>query len=480
MATYNQIGYGARGSDVEKLQEMLNKNGAQLNVDGIYGTKTQSAVEEYQRKNGLAANGIADEQTLGKIYDLSAAQSSVPQAVQTPAQTAAQTPSYRYDSKSDNVYQQAMKQLEAAKENRPTYAGTFDEQLQQIYDRIMNREDFTFDLNSDPAWQQMKNQHVQQGQMAMMDTMGQAAALTGGYGNTYAQRAGQQAYQQHLQTLTDQIPELYQMALNRYSQEGDRLREQFAMTGELAADEYGKYQDAEARYWQGVDRAQAEADTAYDRGQSAWYTEQQLQQQADDTAYARQQDAYTKQQNAYDRLASLITSTGYNPTQEELTAAGMSAAQAAAYTKYYNDQNTPKYTGRYVQSVTEDTYDNGGVATSAIKQMQEKIGVSADGKWGDESRKAAKEQYGIDDPAALYKHFVGLSFAADGKSYDSQERYKQAQKSISAIANDVNEMVAAGRSTKDIRAYINAARDDGLVSDVQYQSLMNLAKIAYH
>jgi hypothetical protein len=31
--------------------------------------------------------------------------------------------------------------------------------------------------------------------MAMMDTMGKAAGLTGGYGSPYAQQVGQQAYQ---------------------------------------------------------------------------------------------------------------------------------------------------------------------------------------------------------------------------------------------------------------------------------------------
>lgn len=363
---YTTLQYGSTGEEVKKLQEKLISDGYDLGTsgaDGIYGTKTQAAVQKYQKANSLTVDGIAGEQTLSKLYSTNAAvQSSAVQSVQTPVQTNVETPSYRYDSESDEVYQQALQQLQTAKENRPTYAGTYEQQLQEIYDRIMNREDFSFDLNGDPLWQQYKDQYVQQGQMAMMDAMGQAAALTGGYGNTYAQRAGQQAYQQYLQGLTDKIPELHELALNRYNQEGDRLNEQFALTGELAADEYSKYQDAETRYWQDVDRAQSEADTAYDRGQTAWYNELQLKQQADDTAY-------TKQQDAYDRLVNLITSTGYSPSEEELTAAGMSAAQAAAYAKYYNDQNTSTYAYSYSSDGTTEDAKTTKLSLDSVKEQ---------------------------------------------------------------------------------------------------------------
>jgi guanine deaminase len=57
---------------------------------------------------------------------------------------------------------------------------------------------------------------MQQGQQAMRDTMGQAAALTGGYGNTYAQQAGEQAYAAYLSRLNDVLPELYGEAYNRF------------------------------------------------------------------------------------------------------------------------------------------------------------------------------------------------------------------------------------------------------------------------
>ena len=334
MANYTTLRRGSTGNEVKKLQEKLGFTGA--DVDGIYGEKTEKAVRDYQEKNGLAKDGIAGSQTQGHMYETAAQTPAQSQTATAPATATAQTPVYRYEPEKDTVYQQALQQLQGAKENAPVYAGTFDEQLQQIYDKIMAREPFEYDLNGDALWKQYKDQYVQAGQMAMQDTVGQAAALTGGYGSSYAQNVGQQAYQGYLQKLNDLVPELYQLATNRYQQEGDQLSQQFAMTGQLQADEYAKYQDAQSQYWQNVDRAQAAADTAYSRGQDSWYTEQQLKQQADETAYGRQQDAYS-------RLVDLISSTGYTPSREELTAAGMSDGEAAAYLKYYNDQSAVRY-----------------------------------------------------------------------------------------------------------------------------------------
>ena len=77
--------------------------------------------------------------------------------------------------------------------------------------------------------------------MAMMDTLGQAATLTGGYGNSYAQGAGQQAYQSYLQGLNDKIPELYQLALERYDREGDRLYKGYTMLNEQEGQDYDRY-----------------------------------------------------------------------------------------------------------------------------------------------------------------------------------------------------------------------------------------------
>ena len=109
--------------------------------------------------------------------------------------------------------------------------------MQDIYNQIVNRDKFKYDLNSDMLYQQYKDQYEILGQLAMMDTMGQAAALTGGYGSTYGQMVGQQQYDAYLQQLNDVVPELYGMALDQYNAESDRLMQQYGMVGDMRDDE---------------------------------------------------------------------------------------------------------------------------------------------------------------------------------------------------------------------------------------------------
>ena len=125
------------------------------------------------------------------------------------------------------------------------YAGD----IAALYDQIMNRPKFEYDVNRDPLFQQYKNQYTVQGQRAMQDTLGQAAGLTGGYGNSWGTTAGYQAYQYYLQQLNDRIPEMEQRAFDRYTAEGDEMRANMNMATTLDNIDYGRYRDTVAD-WQ--------------------------------------------------------------------------------------------------------------------------------------------------------------------------------------------------------------------------------------
>lgn len=119
------------------------------------------------------------------------------------------------------------------------YMGLADE----VMNNYLNREDFSYDLNGDALYQQYKDKYVTQGKMAMQDTMAQAAAMTGGYGNSYAANVGNQAYQASLQNLNDIVPELYQMAYSKYQQEGQNMLNQYGMLVDRDNIDYGRYRD---------------------------------------------------------------------------------------------------------------------------------------------------------------------------------------------------------------------------------------------
>ena len=55
------------GSDVKKLQESLQRAGMTVSVDWVFGPGTDTAVKEFQQKNGLKADGIVGPKTREKL-----------------------------------------------------------------------------------------------------------------------------------------------------------------------------------------------------------------------------------------------------------------------------------------------------------------------------------------------------------------------------------------------------------------------------
>lgn len=123
------------------------------------------------------------------------------------------------------------------------FQSKYADQIASLYDQIMNRPKFQYDVNKDPLFQQYKNQYMRNGQRAMQDAIGNAAALTGGYGSSWGNTAGFQAYQYYLQQLNDRIPELEQYAFGKYQYEGNELRSNMDMSVNLDNIDYGRYRD---------------------------------------------------------------------------------------------------------------------------------------------------------------------------------------------------------------------------------------------
>ena len=124
------------------------------------------------------------------------------------------------------------------------YQSKYQAVADEVLNNYMNRDKFSYDLNGDALYQQYKDKYITQGKMAMQDTMAQAAAMTGGYDNSYAANVGNQAYQASLQNLNDVVPELYQMAYNQYQQEGQDLLNKYSIYMDRENQEYGRYRDS--------------------------------------------------------------------------------------------------------------------------------------------------------------------------------------------------------------------------------------------
>lgn len=194
------------------------------------------------------------------------------------------------------------------------YTSQWQQQIDDLTKQIMGRGQFQYDINGDALFQQISDRYTQQGKLAMADAMGRAAALTGGHASSYGQSVGQQAYQANLQGLYDKVPELQKMALDRYNADTKWIQQQLALL-----------QDQE------------------DRDYKKWLTER---------------DFNLGQQNKkYDRLVTLITKTGYEPTDEELEAAGLTRSEYEAYKKLYTDDNGGEKP-KYIPPVWGEGYDD--------------------------------------------------------------------------------------------------------------------------
>lgn len=233
--TYRITGVNADGSYQSQL---VNKNQTTRNYGGSYQTRnspyTMSGVSDYTRSklNGLEGGYMPS----GSV-------------------------------------QAAQAYLEQVKASKPgAYQSRWDDELTSLYDQIRNRKKFSYDMGTDPLYQQYREQYQRLGRLAMQDTMGQAAALTGGYGSTYGEQVGQQAYNAYLQNLNDIVPQLQQQAYQRYQDEGTDLYNQYILVKGREDTDYGRYRDTVSDYYSDLSDARSAYNSERSLDQSQWET----------------------------------------------------------------------------------------------------------------------------------------------------------------------------------------------------------------
>lgn len=233
--TYRITGVNADGSYQSQL---VNKNQTTRNYGGSYQTRnspyTMSGVSDYTRSklNGLEGGYMPS----GSV-------------------------------------QAAQAYLEQVKASKPgAYQSRWDDELTSLYDQIRNRKKFSYDMGTDPLYQQYREQYQRLGRLAMQDTMGQAAALTGGYGSTYGEQVGQQAYNAYLQNLNDIVPQLQQQAYQRYQDEGTDLYNQYSLVKGREDTDYGRYRDTVSDYYSDLSDARSAYNSERSLDQSQWET----------------------------------------------------------------------------------------------------------------------------------------------------------------------------------------------------------------
>lgn len=224
---------------------------------------------------------------------------------------------------------------------KPTYSNRYDQQINDLLQQYVNREKFSYDYKNDPLYANYRKQYQREGQRATQDALAEAAAASGGIPSSYAASAAAQAQNYYASQIADKIPELEQLAYQKYLDDASLQQSKIsALQGQEQLD-YAKYIDALGQY---------NTDRNFDYGvYSDRYNQlannlglaanQQSTQYSMETA--AQGDALDRVQNflkAGGKLADLDSSL--------IARSGLTPAELKTYEAYYANQSSGGSGGR--------------------------------------------------------------------------------------------------------------------------------------
>ena len=144
-------------------------------------------------------------------------------------------------------------------------------------------EDFSYDPETDASYKAYTKQYTRNMQRATEDTLGKYAGMTGGMPSTAAMGAAVQAGAYEMSKLSDKIPELEQMAYQRWANERSQAFDEHRDTRNFAyttmqdkkADDWEKQKYQDAGYWQ---------QQAWDRDEARYQDDQTYKELNDQVA----------------------------------------------------------------------------------------------------------------------------------------------------------------------------------------------------
>jgi len=265
----------------------------------------------------------------------------VQQAQQQMQQQQAQQPGQYVQSDAVTSAQQALQNVQ---NNKPaSYNSRYGAALDNILQQIQNPKDFKYSFDGDELFKLYADQYTRRGKQASLDAMGQAATLTGGYGNSYAQQVGNQTYDQYLMDLYDKGLDLRDRAYQQYQDQLANQYNQFNVLNTADQSDYAKYRDLVGD-WENertylTNRADTERNFDYNQymdqynqwvNNRDYYTNQyNTLSQQDYSRYADARD-YAEQQYQFDKnMQETIRQFDANLDWEKMSASQKQAAEYA-------------------------------------------------------------------------------------------------------------------------------------------------------
>ncbi len=222
------------------------------------------------------------------------------------------------------------------------YVSPFSGKIDKGISNLENKK-FSYNPESDPSYQAYKRMYNREGDRALKSTLSSVSAAQGGI-SSYASQAAQQASNYYTQQLTDKIPELEQLAYQKYRDDYNNDLNLVNLYKTLDDTGYNRYADArdyaykenyDNRYFKYLDDTRNDSNEQWQKE----YDRNVYNDKVNEYQWGMKfnQDATTLSNEDRRKTRSDIIEAmqyGYTPTPEEMQYAGMTNDDVA-YMKNY-------------------------------------------------------------------------------------------------------------------------------------------------
>lgn len=297
--------------------------------NGVSDENYNKMMSEYKQSDDVLQKGTDRENAAGRLNDVTNKDNIVSEGIYSTLNRQFETPLAVQEA--DRYLSDMLQKIQSGKTS-------YSDKLSEMMDTIMNREKFSYDVDTDPLFQQALASAMNSGKQAMQDTIGQASALTGGYGSTYATTAGNQVYNDFIEDAYDNLPQYYQMALEAYQLEGDELYRQYGMLYDADATEFSRNVTAYDATYQNRNRMYDEAYANFRDGKTDAlnianlqisehnqivndaYTAYNVLANEEETAYERDYQSWIDGVNQAWQMAQMENTDWWNQSNQDFTA----------------------------------------------------------------------------------------------------------------------------------------------------------------
>lgn len=303
--------------------------------------------------------------------------------------------------------------LEYGKFKNP-YQGEID----SLVDKISSREDFTYDPDTDPIYQNYRETYLREGNRARENTLGDYAAMTGGMPSTAATAAAEQAQNYYNAQMADVIPALYQQAFDMYmSNAAQNINDLGAIRG-AAADALSQWSANLGLVQNQFGALQSASDTAYNRGSNKWQSDFQVESDFWNRGMQESQLRLAAQERAQ-QLGLAMIQAGLTPSHNTIVNMRWNDQDAAALADWYKQQYLME-----MQGMTGGRSSGGSGRSSSGKSSKSSGKSKSSGSSGSSSySKPIPERY-----EGIYSHMI------DTPQNQADRFFKPANESIVSMS----------------------------------------------